>query len=307
MTSLEPLSTRISALSVYPQLQCPLFATLYPEIRNLVFRHALTEYDDLTRPYNKHEFYYRPGFQFTGRIDTNLLLTCRLVYLETHLVPMALNEHVFWRPLGGGPPGHYLYSYNTYFSRMTPQQRAAVQHVHFFLQMSWPGRWKAREWIEGLPVPKLLITIRHSDWPNWETNAPLDVQTLEGLRRWVTTVPHLQELKLELETIDAKREQLEELVQVVLGWKFPMTSEHALVHDGTTPTHTTWLGSSRMSPDRALPLVRPDRETRLLMQRWREDPVTMDEAFPLDLELIVRKVKFVLKLTGSSYSASCQK
>ncbi|KAJ7906309.1 hypothetical protein B0H13DRAFT_2021100 [Mycena leptocephala] len=93
--SYEPLSTRISASTVHNQQQSPLFGTLYPELRDVVFRHVLKEYDDLARPFGKHEYYYRPGFEFAGRIDTNLLLTCRSVYLETHLAPIALNEHVF--------------------------------------------------------------------------------------------------------------------------------------------------------------------------------------------------------------------
>jgi hypothetical protein len=164
--SYEPLSTRISASNVHTQQQSPLFGTLYPELRDIVFRLVLKEYDDLTRPFGKHEYYYRPGFEFAGRIDTNLLLTCRSVYLETNLAPIALNEHVFW--MYRAPPGSFSErsSHNTYFQRITPQQRAAVRQVRFFAQLFWleGRRSRFQEWAAGLAIRKLVITIHHSDW-----------------------------------------------------------------------------------------------------------------------------------------------
>ncbi|KAJ7731133.1 hypothetical protein DFH07DRAFT_847687 [Mycena maculata] len=299
MTSLpEPLSTRFSASSIHPQPQSPFFATLYPELRNLIFSLALAEYDDPTRPYVKHEFYYRPGFEFAGKIDTNLLLTCRLVYLETHLVPVAQNEHVFW--MHRAPPERKFASdHNAYFARMTPEQRGAVQHVRFFTQMFWLEGRRGQKWAEGLTVPKLTITLRHSDWTSWETGAPLHIDgPADRWGRWISTVPGLQELELELETVETKKEQHVERVRDALGWKFLMTSEHSLVHDGAAPTHATWLGSSRMSPG----IQKQRRAQALIGNRRRQDPAaTLDDIFPFDLKLDVRTLKFVLKFTGSSY------
>ncbi|KAJ7789926.1 hypothetical protein B0H14DRAFT_3502287 [Mycena olivaceomarginata] len=84
---LPPLSTKILARTgnrggPHDQLQSPLFGTLFPELRNLIFIYALTEYDDHTRRYSKHSHYYRPGFEYAKSISTNLLLICRRVYLE---------------------------------------------------------------------------------------------------------------------------------------------------------------------------------------------------------------------------------
>ncbi|KAJ7484476.1 hypothetical protein FB451DRAFT_1232638 [Mycena latifolia] len=245
----EPLSARIAASDPQKQTQSPIFASLYPELRNLVFRHALTEYDDLTRPYSKHEYYYRPGMEFAGKIDTNLLLACRLIYLETHLAPVALNEHVFW--MHRGPPGRLVSDHATYFGRMTPQQRAAVRRVRFFTQLYWLESRGPQVWPAGLIVPKLTITIRHSDWWYWENSEPLRIQDpQDGWGAWVGSVPGLQEVELELETIDVKREQLEERVRVALGWTFPLPeSNGSLVHDGEALANSMWLGTSRMSPD----------------------------------------------------------
>ncbi|KAJ6558098.1 hypothetical protein B0H19DRAFT_128661 [Mycena capillaripes] len=279
-----PLSTSIRASQVHNQLQSPLFATLYPELRNIVFTFALTEYDDPDRPYSKHECYYRPGFEFAGRIDTSLLLTCRLVYLETHLAPVALNEHVFWMFPNRGPPGRSISNldHNMYFVRMTPQQRAAVGQVRFFTQLCWLERRTAQTWPMGLAVRKLVITVRHADWWHWERSEPLRIDPPhEAWGKWVGTFPQLQELVLEFETIEAKREQLEERVRIALAWKFPLVDGSSLVHD-KAPLKSMWVGTSRMSP-------------RLVEIAWDQpqDEATLDLSFPMDLKLHVRKFKFV--------------
>ncbi|KAJ7255254.1 hypothetical protein C8J57DRAFT_972768, partial [Mycena rebaudengoi] len=225
------------------QLQSPLFTTLHPEVRNMIFRLALSEYDDLTLPYGKHEFYYRPGFQFAPKIDTNLLLTCRIVYLETHLLPIALNEHVFWYESQRGPPRRTILDHHSYFTRMTPQQRAAVRRVRFFTQLTWLENRVAEIWPVGLAVRKLAITIRHSDWWWWEVGEDLRIEEpSKGWGAWAGSIGPLEELKLELESIEDKREQLEERVGVATGWTFPLTAGGSLVHNGQEAAKSTWMG-----------------------------------------------------------------
>ncbi|KAJ6470635.1 hypothetical protein C8R47DRAFT_1148794, partial [Mycena vitilis] len=283
----EPLATKISASHVNPQLQSPLFATLYPEIRNLLFTIALTEYDDPTRPYGRHECYYGPGFEFAGRIDTNLLLSCRVVYLETSTLPVALNEHVFWMESRRGPPGRPFSNldHNTYFGRMTPQQRAAVQRVRFFSQLFWLEGRIAQTWPSALTVRKLAITNRHTDWWRWEDDEPLRMKPPQlAWDSWVRSMPQLDELELELETIESKKEQLEERVQVALGWKFPLEDGDTLVHDGNAPAKSMWVGSSRMAPGPAA--------GRIAWGLGQPEAVSA-LTFPLDLKLHARKSKFV--------------
>ncbi|KAJ7602890.1 hypothetical protein FB45DRAFT_173759 [Roridomyces roridus] len=284
----EPLSTRISAnpASTHHQLQSPLFSTLYPELRNLIFEYALTEYDDLTRPYDKDSFYYRPGFEFASKIDTSLLITCRLVYLETHLAPVSLNEHVFWM-YRAPPERKHASDCNAYFARLTVQQRGAVKRVRFFAQMFWLEGLRHQQWPEGLAIPRLTITIRHTDWPNWETGAALrmaapDAKGGDCCGRWVASVPRLCMLELELESIEEKAEQFAERVRVAAGWKFAMSGEYSLVC-GEQPARATWMGTASHAAV---------KRRRQLQSRG---------TWPLDLKMNVRKLKFVLQFTGSNY------
>ncbi|KAI1821086.1 hypothetical protein F4861DRAFT_486355 [Xylaria intraflava] len=77
--------------SVDQQLASPLFAKLPAEIRELIWDYALTQYEDFDRLYPLNMPYTRPGQAAPSRIDLDLLLTCRAIYLETFLVPFQVN------------------------------------------------------------------------------------------------------------------------------------------------------------------------------------------------------------------------
>ncbi|KAJ6558091.1 hypothetical protein B0H19DRAFT_1070657 [Mycena capillaripes] len=225
----ESLPTTTSASHVHAQLQSPFCAMLYPDVRSVIFTLALTEYPDLARPYPKDELYYRPGFEFARKVDIGLLLTCRLIYLETHLEAVALNEHVFWMHCGPPPPAHAMSKgprdHNTYLVRMTPQQRAA-------------------EWAPGFALHTLAITIRYTDWETRKTLFGDELHIAppaEGWGWWIGSMPQLQELELEFETSGMKMVLLEERVQEALGWTFPLKDGDSLVHDGAAPVQSIWV------------------------------------------------------------------
>jgi hypothetical protein len=202
-TSVNTNAIQLSAKDVNQQLACPLFTIIPPEIRNKIFRLALLSYYDPNQPpYPLNEYYARPGYLRPRRIDTSLLVTCRLIYLETRLVPIIYNEHVVW--CFRGPPNALLP--DEHLCCMTPEQRAAVSDVHLFTQMYW---------LEGITnfFPKeirprhLKITIRHSDWWNWEDNVALKMKSvvcLKPLRQLVS----LEEFEMEMEVIERDKDQV---------------------------------------------------------------------------------------------------
>lgn len=108
LTRLEARKVRqrlaeINPSNASPQLRSPLFNTLPPEIRNIIFKFALSAYLlELDCPCSQgnclpwHQSPIAQGYK--PRIDTNLLLTCRLVYYETAALPMRLTTlHVSGR------------------------------------------------------------------------------------------------------------------------------------------------------------------------------------------------------------------
>ena len=107
--TLQKLIDDPSGTEVDPQTQSPLFSVIPGEIRNAIFELALSEYEDPERKYDVATYYYRPGYTARKRIATQLLLTCRRVWLETRHLPSSLSEHAWWlcsydrRPPGKDP------------------------------------------------------------------------------------------------------------------------------------------------------------------------------------------------------------
>lgn len=100
-------------------------------------------------------------------------------------------------------------------------------------------------YIQGWSAPalmarKITITIRHSDWPSGESGAPLSILTVQkAWGDWVVSFSELQELELEFETMEKKKEALEEQVGVALKWTFPFKDGTSLVRDGKEPLEST--------------------------------------------------------------------
>lgn len=252
---------------INPQINSPLFTIIPAEIRTQIFQYALIGYPDPARPYSQHSFWYRPGYTHARAIVTNLLLTCRRVYLETDLLPLQLNEHIVWGVERSRiPPYATPYLLN---NRLKTSQKCALQYVHLFVQQFWLEDWKdqwldfSKSWPDGFPK-RLRITIRHTDW--WYNllgeNSPLALDPKrKGRARpgdWVrekepfergswgqrfTNLDGLEELELELETVEAKRAELDANVQRAPFWRFPLSDGNILAMDEVATEKSTWTGS----------------------------------------------------------------
>lgn len=252
---------------INPQITSPLFALVPAEIRNIIFTFALESYPDLNRPYSRHSFWYRPGYTHARKIATELLLTCRRVYLETDLLPLVRNEHIIWGvERSRVPPQTSSYLLD---NCMKLSQRNAIQYVHLFTQQFWLEDWKdqwllySRSWPDGCP-PRLRITIRHTDW--WYNllgeNSPLALDPKRKGRarvgEWVGQnepfepgswgqrfmyMSGLREFALELETVQSKRQELDIIVGKARAWNFPLGDSRVLVLDEDSTERGTWTGS----------------------------------------------------------------
>lgn len=261
---------------INPQIASPLFSTLPAEIRSHIFYYALLACPDPARPYSKHSFWYRPGYTHARAIAVALLLTCRRVYLETDLLPLVHNEHIIWGVEKSRiPPGSTYYLF--YDRHMKHSQRNAVRYVHLFTQQFWLEDWRNQwlafttSWPEGGPE-RIRLTIRHTDW--WYNllgqNSPLALDPKrKGRARVDDYVPDdqpyesgswgsrfanlkgLKRLELELETSEAKRTELDTIVEKAQAWKFPQGDGNVLVMDEESTETSVWTGSKNFKGLRA--------------------------------------------------------
>ncbi|KAL8867645.1 MAG: hypothetical protein Q9174_005524 [Haloplaca sp. 1 TL-2023] len=245
------------------QSASPLFQ-IPPEIRNLIFRLALTAYEDSTKRYRPDAHYYRPGYTCAHKIDTNLLLTCRLVFSETARLPAQINEHVSWyhRP----PPGTGT---NSLFRGDDAGSLVRIRDlctIHIFAQQYWlEGASEGfglfvKLWQLARPT-HLIMTIRHTDWWWWEVGEPIALDPKRAGRpsKWspscasdpfepgswgiyLREIPGLDKFELELETVESKKSELDAIVDRAKSWEFNLGDGRTLIINASKTRRTGWVG-----------------------------------------------------------------
>ncbi|KAF7323707.1 hypothetical protein MKEN_00591600 [Mycena kentingensis (nom. inval.)] len=133
-----------------------------------------------------------------------------------------------------------------------------------------------------------------TDWWYWEQHQPLRMDRPEkSWGAWIGSIPGIEVLELELETIDAKKAELEGIVRGAVGWRIPLNADGeegegwVLVHDGERPRESMWLGTSALAPPGNTRVL--DKRT---IQEDEEEEKRLDQAHPMDLKLHVRKIFF---------------
>ncbi|KAL8707327.1 MAG: hypothetical protein Q9220_007639 [cf. Caloplaca sp. 1 TL-2023] len=249
---------------INPQSASPLFSILPPELRNHIFKLALTAYEDPSRRYSQSACYFQPGYTCAHKIDTALLGTCRLIYSETATIPASINEHVSWyhRP----PPGVSKNEIPLDTSPASSIRRRNLRTVHLFAQQYWlegaNGGFAGFTGLWNYAQPSnLIVTIRHTDWWWWEVEAPLALDPKQEGRpspekhsrpldafepqSWGSEFQKIEGLKifqLELETVENKRHELDVIVDRARDWRFLLGDGLILVLNQSKTKRTGWVG-----------------------------------------------------------------
>jgi hypothetical protein len=144
-----------------------------------------------------------------------------------------------------------------FFRDLTPQAVQSLQKVRFFTQMYWLEDGYNLFYLFSVPQfrpTQLTITIRYSDWWNWESNQPLHMN--EGWLRYFKGNPGLRVLKVEYETLTWKKAEMMRIVERNKKWKLPVRREGGsfqanelegyLSAEGTTLEEWKWKGTSNL-------------------------------------------------------------
>ena len=250
------------AMATSAQEDCPLFSRIPGEIRDRIFQYAVTEHAFRKQEYEKNAHYYRPGFRFADqKIDTTLLLTCRRIHQETRHLPSRNYVQVEW--CFRAPPNTDRQRRISVFARNSPNMED-LKSLHLFTQQFWLERWGDSADTIAKKMPNLhylKITLRHGDWWHWENSVPLKFdpkqrgmanmnrQTQAGdpfdASSWgyqVRKFPSLRLLELELESIEGKRIELDDIVRHAPGWQFPISDTHVLILNPKETRRTGRIG-----------------------------------------------------------------
>ncbi|GME40885.1 hypothetical protein BKCO1_8000147 [Neofusicoccum parvum] len=237
--SLRQQLRAISPSNSHPQRQSPLWSKLPPELRNEIFTLAVSQHYDLSRPYLKNSWYYRPGYTHAFRVYTDLLLTCRLAYWETNAIPLSTATLPIWEDRGPADAPQWR------FGEWTANNTALLNHVHFFVRRP-NGHWYK-------PVPqfrpnRITVTIRHTSWYGWPNDKPLMI--LDTWRCGITPPgakfpSSLQELTIEFETLQRKKHQLDDIIaNKAVNWRYHREDDTVLLPLATPPKYSKWTGAA---------------------------------------------------------------
>ena len=266
---------------VNSQQDSPLFGWIPKEIRDQIFDLALTAYPGKQRPFKKNAYYYRPGFRYADqKVDTALLRTCRCIYQEAHHVPLQNYEPVEWH--GRGPP---VADAEKFARDKVNEPRS--KSLHLFTQQYWleNSTWgaKARNIARRQHLCHLKITIRHSDWWYWESSQPLLLDAKQAgkgsdtnhstesdrfqPKSWgnqFSVFKCLETFQLELETVEGKRKELDDIVTRAADWRFPLRDGNVLVLHPAKTKRIGWHGEKLRKCMHPLTLWRGEANSRLL-------------------------------------------
>ncbi|KAI9704609.1 MAG: hypothetical protein M1820_005522 [Bogoriella megaspora] len=214
-----------SATAPNPQTESLFFTVLPPEMRNEIYSWALLSSEDTSQTYDEDSYWFRPGFRAPLKARSDLLRTCRLIYLEAQAFLMSEAEHAFW--FDRGPPERTrIEKCKEFFDALKPKNVEQLISVRFFTQMYWleggDNLNRIFSWPNFRPE-KLTITIRYSDWWFWEDNEPLRMS--DNWLRYFRAPPSLRTLVLEYETLTWKKSQMNPIIAHNKQFKLRIRSE----------------------------------------------------------------------------------
>ena len=257
------------------QFQSPLFSTIPPETRNTIFIFSLLSYVKDRDLYDPETHYTRPGYEGKRTYPTNLLWTCKRIYLETHDLPFLLNGHTFTFYYEKAPPAYK--QPHKVFPLIPKENLWQITTIRLNMQQYWleGGFYPVLQELRVLPALKTLrIVLRHGDWWNWELNEKLGIdphQVYPDIVSWdkmvsayhcavsnrgrpnldirspawgakFSMIRTLERLEFEFETLTSKRNQLDLIVEFSKYWRFPLQDGKMLVREEMLTEVYGWDG-----------------------------------------------------------------
>ncbi|KAE9989539.1 hypothetical protein EG327_002581 [Venturia inaequalis] len=237
-----------------PQSQSSLFK-IPGEIREHIFAYVLSESDG-TDEISQHDYWYRPDYPSHRYIDTALLQTCRQVWVETYTLPRRnVSPRIWLGSTNRESPRRFAYAEGANEEVLFPvtDSDAFRQTIHpneslqVFAQMYALERGGLNKAVQNASVKtsprRITITLRYTDWWNWEVNDPLRIKdTWAEEFKAPNTV---EEIVVELETRNGKKPELDALIsRQVSKWTFHTEKGQDLVLCGS-PKEEFYVGSAK--------------------------------------------------------------
>lgn len=236
------------------QEQSPLFNVLPSEIRHEIFAYALTSVPESTgplstRPLGVDEYCSRPGYETRHRISTELLRSCKRVYMEARHMPFAFSEHALYLTWEERSPRHKMSIKRMQecldmFHHHHGDIRAG--HIRIFAQLCALENRRNLMRLFGMRhfYPKTItITIRYTDTWGWEDNEPLRIDGNWG--ECMRLPASVSKFTLELESLERRKDEVDYIARRAADeWQFRRTDNVSMLADSSQISVSRWTGCS---------------------------------------------------------------
>ncbi|KGO48100.1 hypothetical protein PEX1_072380 [Penicillium expansum] len=233
------------------QTQSNLFSLLPPEIRYEIFAYALTSAPDTTQPPEQDGYCTRPGYETHHRTYTELLRTCKKVYMEAWFMPLICSEHAFWMAFGDRTPKRMIT-----VDKMQ-QGLDLIHDRHGEVQGGrirvFPQLWKLesttnfdRIFTMHYFYPKsVTITIRYTDTWMWEINEELHIEGAWG--KWLVLPSSVTRFCIDIESIERRKDEVNYIAgEMAEQWRFQRADSTNMLAAKADTTVSRWTGSSML-------------------------------------------------------------
>ncbi|CDM37714.1 hypothetical protein DTO013E5_6252 [Penicillium roqueforti] len=237
------------------QTQSSLFSLLPPEIRYEIFAYALTSAPDTRQRPERDGYCTRPGYETPHRTYTELLQTCRKVYMEAWFMPFICSEHAFWMASSERVPERIItVEKMQQCLDLIHDRHGEVQggHIRVFPQLwclegtkDFNGIFAMRHF-----YPKsVTITIRYTDTWYWESNDELHIEGEWG--RWLVLPSSVTRFCIDIESIERRKDEVDYIAgEMADRWRFQRADGTNMVAARADTSVSRWTGSSMLGGER---------------------------------------------------------
>ncbi|KAJ5679897.1 hypothetical protein N7462_008141 [Penicillium macrosclerotiorum] len=235
------------------QKQSCLFSVLPPEIRYVIFSCALASTLDMTQSFDNQGYSTRPGYEAHHRTWTELLRTCKRVYMEAWFMPFMGSEHAFYLAWSERSP-----------RRMTSKQKMqqylnAIHDRHgevhtgririFAQQCELRAPFKGIFTMQHFHPISVTVTIRYTDTWSWENNDALNIGA--SWTKDMILPASVTSFSLDVESLKRRSAEVDWVAQQASErWHFTRNDGVLLLSCPDDISISQWTGSSVLGEER---------------------------------------------------------
>lgn len=300
------------------QKQSPLFSVLPSEIRHKIFAYALASAPETSRPtaaptIGRDEYCVRPGYEARHRIWTELLRTCKRVYMEAWPMPFTCSEHAFYMTTEERSPHHkmsveQMQECLDWINHRLGEIRGG--HIRLFAQLSFLEN--TRDFMGLFAMrhfhPKTVtITIRYIDTLGWEQNQPLHIAG--KWCKWMVLPASVSSFTLEIESLERRNDEVDYIAEeAAKKWHFERADGVNLLANPSEISVSRWTGCSILGARRWVrDETRPGQlDYYIAKVTWRPSQDPMGDRPETNPDLTVKWKRQVLRNLGYDFIDAVQ-